>query len=171
MLLRSKLTAWGLVALVVVAAAFELRADSPADGVPGGGFGKWRETPLGRLISGHLGRALVLRSEMEVSAEQREKIHAIMKSHRQEAAQAIRPVVEQRRKLRELVTAEKPDEAAIRAAGDALGKAIGDAAVKLSQIAGELRGVLTPEQIEKLEKFHDANEGAVDKFFDKLVSE
>ena len=67
--------------------------------------------------------------------------------------------------------AEKIDQKAIRAASAELGKSTGDAAVQFAAVAKELRGEMTAEQLAKLKSFHDANEGAVDMFFEKMLSE
>jgi len=65
--------------------------------------------------------------------------------------------------LRKAVLAKDADEAAIRKAAADLGNSIGDAAVLFSKAAGEARPVLTPEQIERLEKFLSERDGAGDK--------
>src|SRR4029077_1724160 len=84
--------------------------------------------PLRMLLSGQIGRLLTLRSEVNLTAYQREQIHGIVKSHKQELVTAMKPVAEKRRALRDATIAEHPDEAAIRTAASDLGKAIGDAA-------------------------------------------
>ena len=87
-----------LLALGTLAAtAAATRAESPGDEevafTPGDFGGKWTNSPVGKLISGRIGRAMVLRSELDVTDEQREKIHAILKSHRTEFAKAAQPIV------------------------------------------------------------------------------
>jgi Spy/CpxP family protein refolding chaperone len=96
--------------------------------------------------------------------EQREQIRGIVKSHRREIAAVLRPVADKRRALRDATLAENANEAAIRTAADELGKAIGDAAVVGSKIKAEVRPVLTPEQRDKITKFRQQSESAVDKF-------
>jgi Spy/CpxP family protein refolding chaperone len=125
--------------------------------------------PLRMLVSGQFGRLLTLRSELGITSKQREKIRAIVKSHRQEIAALLQPVADKRRALRDATLAENANDAAIRAAADELGKAIGDAAVVGSKIKGEVREVLTPEQREKIKEFRDQSETAVDTFLHKLA--
>jgi len=120
--------------------------------------------PLRMLVSGQFGRLLTLRSELDVTTEQRQQIRGIVKNHRQEIAAALKPVAEKRRALRDATLAENANEAAIYAAADELGKAIGDAAVVGAKIKAEIRPVLTPEQREKIEQFRQQSETAVDKF-------
>jgi Spy/CpxP family protein refolding chaperone len=121
--------------------------------------------PLRMLASGQFGRLLALRSELDLTAEQRNKIRAILKSHKSDIASALQPVAEKRRTLREATLAESANEAAIRVAADELGKAIGDAAVMGSQIKQEVRAVLTPEQREKVTQFRQQSDSAIDDFF------
>src|SRR3972149_11314742 len=53
--------------------------------------------PLRMLVSGQFGRLLTLRSELDVTTEQRQQIRGIVKNHRQEIAAALKPVAEKRR--------------------------------------------------------------------------
>ena len=141
---------------------------APGDAAPGW-RGRLADTPMGRLITGRIGRAMVLRSELNVTPEQKTEIRAILKENRSELAAAFKPVVDSRRKLRDAVLAEKTDEAAIRAAATQLGKDIGDAAVKVAPIAEKLRGVMSKEQLAKIDEFHADNATAVDKLFEQIA--
>jgi Spy/CpxP family protein refolding chaperone len=125
--------------------------------------------PLRMLVSGQFGRLLALRSELDVTAEQRTQIREIVKSHRQELATVLKPVAEKRRALRNATLAEHPNEATIHAADDELGKAIGDAAVVGATIKAEVHHVLTPEQHEMISEFRQQSETAVDKFLAQLA--
>jgi Spy/CpxP family protein refolding chaperone len=126
--------------------------------------------PLRMLVSGQFGRLLTLRSELGITTEQREQIRGIVKSHRQEIAAALKPVADKRRALRDATLAEDANQAAIRAAADELGKAIGDAAVVGSKVKVEVREVLTPEQREKITEFRQQSETAVDKFLTGMAA-
>jgi Spy/CpxP family protein refolding chaperone len=125
--------------------------------------------PLGMLVSGQFGRLLALRSELDVTAEQRTQIREIVKSHRQEIAAVLKPVAEKRQALRDATLIENANEAAIHAAADELGKVIGDAAVVGATIKTEVRNVLTPEQRAKITQFRHDSETAVDKFLAQLA--
>jgi periplasmic protein CpxP/Spy len=125
--------------------------------------------PLRMLVSGQFGRLLTLRSELGITTDQREQIRGIVKSHRQELATALKPVAEKRRALRDATLAENPDDAAIHAAADELGKAIGDAAVVGAKIKAEVHQVLTPEQRNKVSEFRHDTETAVDKFLTEMA--
>ncbi|MGD9632702.1 MAG: Spy/CpxP family protein refolding chaperone [Pirellulales bacterium] len=126
--------------------------------------------PLRMLVGGQLGRLLTLRSELDVTAEQRDKIRGIVRSHKAELVSALRPIAEKRRALRDATLAENANDAAIRAAANELGKTIGDAAVVGSKIKAEVRTVLTPEQREKVDQFRQQSESAVDKFLDQIAA-
>ncbi|MGB6045070.1 MAG: periplasmic heavy metal sensor [Pirellulales bacterium] len=154
------------VAVASPLALYNLQA-AETDSVASEAVGRFVHTPLGKLITGRIGRAMVLRSELDMTTEQREQIRTILTSHRNEIKTSVKPVVQQRRKLRDAVTAQEPDEQQIRAAADALGKSIGDAAITMSKIAAELREVLTEDQLEKAKAFRGDNAAAVDRFLDK----
>jgi Spy/CpxP family protein refolding chaperone len=121
------------------------------------------------MVSGTLGRLLVLRSEVNLTEQQRHQIRDVIVSHRAEIAATVKPVREQRLALRKAVLAEKTDEAAIRAAAEGLGKALGDAAVKAAKLRSDLAPILTPEQRELIHKFLAENEAVVSKFLDKVA--
>ncbi len=127
------------------------------------------DTPLGRFVTGQVGRMLVLKSELDVTPKQREQVVSILRSHRAEIAKAAKPVVEKRRVLREATLAEKIDEARIRAAAEDLGKSLGDLAVLGAKIKGQVRDVLTPEQRDRIKAFHAENDQVVDKFIAQVA--
>lgn len=125
--------------------------------------------PLRMFLSGQFGRLLQLRSELDLSDEQRTEIREIVKSHKSEIAAAMKPVVEKRRALREATLAETPNEQAIRTAAADLGKALGDVAVVGAKIKAEVREVLTPEQREKIKSHRTEADAAVDQFIDEAA--
>ena len=132
--------------------------------------GRLADTPLGRLLSGHLGRLLVLRSEMNVTDEQREKIKDVLVEHKPEIAEAAKGVWEKRSALRDAVLDNEADEAAIRRAADELGKAIGDAAVLGSKIRGQVAPILTDKQKELIKECRSDCQAATQKLFQQTAS-
>jgi Spy/CpxP family protein refolding chaperone len=128
---------------------------------------KLRDTAVGRLIMGRLGRLMALRADLNLSDAQRTAVRETLQAHKKEIARAVKPVAEQKRALRDAVLAEKPDDAAIHKAADELGHRIGDAAVVLSKVKGELvnKANLTPDQMKKLGEFRSANDASLDEFF------
>ncbi len=127
--------------------------------------------PIAKLITGTVGRLLVLKSELGVTDSQKTQIKAIMKKHRAEMAPAVRSVVEKRRKLQESVMADSPDQASIRTAAAELGKSIGETAVAASKVVGEARKVLTKEQIDRLGKFKGDTDSAVDRWLGEMAKQ
>lgn len=124
-----------------------------------------------QLVRQHIARFLGLRADLGITDEQRVQIRQTLAAHKKEIAQAALDVVTKRRALRSAVLAPTPDEQVIRAASDALGKAIGDAAVLGSKVIGELRPILTPEQIEKIKKCQADTAGATDSFLQGILAE
>jgi Spy/CpxP family protein refolding chaperone len=125
---------------------------------------KMRDTPLGRLITGNFGRLMTLRSEANVTPDQRQKVRAVLTSHKAEIGDVAKDLVAKRRALRDAVRAETRDEAAIRKAGEELGRSIGNAAVLGSKVRGELKPVFTEKQIELFQKFVADHDGSVDRW-------
>jgi Spy/CpxP family protein refolding chaperone len=125
---------------------------------------------LRTMIHEEFGLLKQLHSDMDVTKDQREKIHGVLKEHRGEIAGVVKPLVEKRRALRDAVMAQNPDEAAIRSAANDLGKAIGDAAVLASKVKPEICKVLTSEQKEKLKEFRQESDKKVDEFVETISS-
>ena len=123
-----------------------------------------RDTPLGRLIGGNIGRLMTLRSEANVTPEQRQKVRAVLTSHKTEIGDVAKDLVTKRRALREAVRADAHDEAAIRKAGEDLGRSIGNAAVVGSKVRGELKLVFTDKQVEMFKKFVADHDTSVDRW-------
>src|SRR4051812_17014051 len=116
--MRAKWILAGAVALALAAGGAAKAVD--AGGKSGGG--RFADRPLGRLIQGRIGRGMELKSELNLSDEQKEAIKTTLQAHKVEIAKAIEPVTEKKRALRDAVLAEKTDEKAIHAAADGVGK-------------------------------------------------
>jgi Spy/CpxP family protein refolding chaperone len=159
------------VVLVAAIAAVGLAAAPGAGAGAGWGTCPLMDSPVGRLISGCVGRLLVLRSEMNVTTEQKAKIRDVLVSHRPEIAKTVKSVHGKRTALRNAVLSGKADEAQIRAAADDLGKTIADAAVKASRLRNEIAPILTEEQRQLIGKFLAENDAAVNKLLDKAAQD
>jgi Spy/CpxP family protein refolding chaperone len=164
--MRKLLWCAGFVGLGLLVGAAALHA-APEEGKnPGHGPGRGL---IARMIQAQFGRVTTLRAELNLSDEQRQAICQTLESHRADIAGAIKPVVAAKRKLRDAVLAEKPDDAAIRTAADAVGKSVGDAAVTFAKIKVELmdKAQLTPQQIEKIAEFKADTDASVDEFIEE----
>lgn len=150
-----------IVASVGLATLGVAWALGPEDGADRGPRAKIAEMIRDRMV-----RVGELHRDLDVTDEQRAEIRGIVRDHRDELRPAMRGVLEHKRALRNAVLADRPDEAAIRAEADALGDAIGDAAVAISKVTGEARVVLTPEQLSLIEKAMSENRQAVDEFIE-----
>jgi Spy/CpxP family protein refolding chaperone len=126
--------------------------------------------PLLNFIRGQIGRWMVLRSQLDLTGEQKQQIATILQAHKAEIVEAVKPVVEKRRALREAVIAPVPDEKAIRTAADDLGKSIGDVAVLASHIRQQIAPILTDQQRHEIGDFRSQSDAAVDSFFAKMAN-
>jgi Spy/CpxP family protein refolding chaperone len=162
--MRSKWIAAGVVATVLVGGgALVVKAVEPATRPA---MQRLADRPLGRLLMGRMGRAMELKSELNLTDEQKHAIQQTLAAHKAELAKAMQPVVEKKRALRDAVLEDKGDEKAIRTAADELGKAIGDASVLLAKVKSEVRSnaKLTDEQMKQIKDFRVSNDAAIDKF-------
>jgi Spy/CpxP family protein refolding chaperone len=128
------------------------------------GGGKWAHGPLGKVIMGHLGRLLTLHSELNVTEEQHEQVHGVLKSHRPEIVATLKSVHDAHTNLRDLTMKDNAAESEIRAAADTLGNAIADAAVMKAELRKEIAPIFTAEQRQLVQAFLAENDATVDKF-------
>jgi Spy/CpxP family protein refolding chaperone len=126
------------------------------------------DTPMKRLIMGKIGRMLVLRSELNVTAEQKKKFKEILVNHKGELAPLARTVVDKRHALRDAILAEHPKEAAIRAAAKDLSKTIEEASMMASKLISEARPLLTSRQRESIQRFMAGNDKAVNEWLTEI---
>jgi Spy/CpxP family protein refolding chaperone len=143
-------------------------APSPAP-VAGPEQFKWAHSPLGRLISGSVGRLLELRSDLALSDEQRQEVRALFVKHRPEIAATVKAVRDCRTELRDAVLREGGDEATIEAAAEKLGDAISEAAVKAAKLRRELAPILTAEQKQRIGEFFSEQDAAVNSMLERAV--
>ena len=160
-MIRTKLLAGVLVAALATAG---LAADKAERAKGGHGL---KDTPIGKLIMGNLGRLMTLRSELNLTDAQKTKIRDILKGHKTQIATEAKKVLEKRAVLRDLVLAGTTDEQAVRKAADDLGKAIGDAAILGLKVRNEVAPVLTDDQKATIKKTRGEIDASVKKFLDK----
>jgi Spy/CpxP family protein refolding chaperone len=110
-------------------------------GAPGRGQGR----------GGPAGIMGAIMHRLDLTDEQRDKIETIMDESCSKTKAGQRAVQKARRALEKEVAGDA-NEPAIRKAADALGKAIGDEAVLKVKVMKDVKAVLTPEQLRKLEE-------------------
>jgi Spy/CpxP family protein refolding chaperone len=159
-----------MIGMCLISAALVGGVGAAGNAATGWGRGHGDGGPLRALMSGQIGRLMTLRSELDLTAEQKESIHKIVDGHKQEIRDVMKPVAEKRRALRDATIATNPDEKAIRAAATDLGNALGNAAVLGSKIKAEVVTVLTPEQKQRVDEFRKHADAAVDHFFDQTAN-
>jgi len=89
--------------------------------------------------------------KLDLTEEQREKIETIRDDNHAKTSAARRAVEKARRALEEAIAANA-DEAALHKAATTLGNALGDEAVLKVKTIKEIKAVLTPEQLKKLDE-------------------
>ena len=83
---------------------------------------------------------------LDLSDEQRESVRGAVREHRDGGAAARQALRAAQRKLREAVTAEVVDEAAIRAAAAEAAALRADAAVRRAELHADILALLTSDQ-------------------------
>jgi len=153
--------------LAVLVLCTELSA-ARGSGRYGGGRGGWdrpgmgpqvkperdMRTPLRQRSAGPNSSAtgiMQLVRRLDLTDEQSEQIKETIKTNREKIQAAQKAVAEARKALNEAVV-EGADEAAIREAATAVGKALGDAAVLRANTTASVKAILTEEQRTKLEE-------------------
>jgi Spy/CpxP family protein refolding chaperone len=128
-----------------------------------------RDTPLGRLVQGQVGRWLVLWSELKITGEQRAQIRQIVVAHKQQLAEVAAGLVEQKRALRDVALVPDARESDIRDAASRMTDRIADAAILLSAMRGEIFKVLDSRQQDLLEKALSDRQDAVDRWLTEMA--
>lgn len=148
-----------------------LAASEPAGSAAESQEGRRPHRPILNFIQRHFHRAWELRSKLNLTEDQKTRIRESFADRKAEIIDTFKEVSEKRRALREAVLAEMPSEESIRAAAENLGKAVADAAVKVSQMTQEVRKNLTSEQLEQIRKFKEKQQAEFDRLLDKALSE
>lgn len=128
--------------------------------------GRAGDTPLGRLITGSIGRWMVMRSELNLTEEQKSKVRGVLVAHRAQIAETVKSLHVKRAALRDAVL-QGQSEDQIRAAAAQLGDVIADASVKAAKLRNELAPILTEDQRKLIGKFVADQDQAVGKFLDQ----
>jgi len=82
-----------------------------------------------------------------------------LRTSQQETMKASREAIQQKREALGEAVQSGADEQAIRAAAAELGTALGDAAVLRAAHVAEVKKILTPEQLEKMQQFKEEHKG------------
>ena len=109
--------------------------------------------PLAAAALGAIGRLDALGNALNVTDEQKQAVQAILDAHGAELEPLGKAIIEKRAALQAAVLRENVDPETIKAAARDMGAALGDASVVVSRVLAEVRKLLTPEQIERLNRF------------------
>jgi protein CpxP len=103
------------------------------------------------MRGGFGGGILPLRG-LDLTDAQREQVRSILESHKAEFDQVRTKLREGHRALAAASNSQTVDEAAIRTASTALAAAMADEAILRAKVRGEVVGILTAEQQQKLQE-------------------
>ena len=105
--------------------------------------------------------------DLNISDAQRAAARTTLKAHAPTMMPLVRKLVTERRALHDLVRADQPDEAAIRAQSARVASIQAELAVQFSRLAVDLRKIATPEQLAKVREFEKTIRERVDRGLDK----
>lgn len=130
----------------------------------GGSFGNFAlpGQPLRTLASTALRHFLNFRKETPLSAEQKQAVTSIVQSHRDEIRAQVRSGIEARRAMATVAGAQGADASATRAAAEKLGAVACDRALLTARILGEVRPILTPDQVSRIQSARTELESLID---------
>ncbi len=138
--------------LALLGTASYLWAATP--GVLGGNL------PLGMMFAGKW-------RDLNITDAQRAAARTALKTHAPTMMPLVRKLVSERRALHDLVRADQPDEAAIRAQSARVSSIQAELAVESSRLAVDIRKIATPEQLAKVRDFEKTIRERVDRGLDK----
>jgi protein CpxP len=144
------LVAAGLVAALAGGAAVAIAQPQQGGGAGIGGPGRGMRGPGPRGFGGPMGD-LGLRG-IELTDAQRDQLRTVMESHKQEFETVRTKLREAHQGLAAASNGETVDEAAIRARTTALASAMADEAILRAKVRIEVNGILTAEQLQKLQE-------------------
>ncbi len=88
-----------------------------------------------------------------LSVAQKAQVKDIFEKNRPQSEPLRKELITAKRELRGLAMAEKTDEVAIRAQATKLAGIEADMAIQRARVSGQIRAILTPEQLEKFRAF------------------
>ncbi len=116
-------------------------------------------------LADHLPGPLMVRArlaEMNFTPQQREQAIAVLRRHAPTVMPVVKQLVRERRALRDMIRADRPDEAAIRAQAQRVGQVGGELSVLAARLAADLRPIATPEQQAQLRALQESVQTRVD---------
>lgn len=131
---------------------------------------RFEDRPLLWCFLRNLGKLAELRKDIDLTEGQKEKFRELAESRRPEVIATLKSLRDGRRKVMSAVRADKPDEAAIRAAVKGMTDRLADAAVQRARIRQEAMGVLTAKQRGKVDRFIADVQESVDEAIEELQS-
>jgi protein CpxP len=105
-----------------------------------------------------------------ITHDQQAQVKAILRQYQPTAGPLIQQVVAERRVLRSTIRGETIDETAIRAEAAKVASLEADLAVARAHGVHDIRGVLTPEQIQKLKDLQIDADARVDGFLQRIAN-
>lgn len=118
---------------------------------------------------GHGGGMRRIREALGLTDTQVQQIRDIFKANRAQVQPLVQSLMTEKRTERALIQAATVDEPAIRAQAAKVAAVEADLAVEHARIANQVRGVLTADQIQKVQDFQSRMDGRIGGFMGHLL--
>jgi Spy/CpxP family protein refolding chaperone len=96
-----------------------------------------------------------LADKLELTAAQKSQVRGVLKAHADEILAQVQAGMDARKALHDAVNAQPPDENVIRSLAAKVGEVHGDGAMLIVKIRSEVWPILTPDQQQKFNAFHE----------------
>jgi len=101
--------------------------------------------------------------------DQKAQVKTVLQQYRPTAGPLIQQLVTERRALRDLIHAQTIDESAIRAQAAKVASVQADLAVVHAHVSHDIRALLTPEQVQKLQDMQVNVDDRIDRFLQRVA--
>jgi protein CpxP len=115
------------------------------------------------------GRFAAKLAQLGVTGAQRAQVKDILRKYQPTVGPMVRHLVDARRALRDTIRAGTVDESAIRAQAAKVASLEADLAVQRAHVSHDIRGVLTPEQIETLQEMQVDTDARIDAGLSRIA--
>ncbi len=104
-----------------------------------------------------------------ITDEQKAQVKAVLQQYQPTAGPLIKQLVTERRALRDLIHAATIDESAIRAQAAKVASLQADLDVQRAHVSHDIRALLTPEQLQKLQDRQVNVDDRIDHFLQRVA--
>lgn len=160
----------GLLGFVPGESDDQLASTSPFRGRMGWGKGgpkSEKAMAFRSMVQGIFGRIMVLRSELDVTDEQKQELKSMIGNHKPQIKSSFGSILDSKKALDNGVKTGQSEEELQKLADD-FGNSVAKLALEMAKTKQDARKIMTEEQTKKIDETHDSIWNSVDKFRTKM---